>query len=377
MLRDLVEAVRRTSIFSHQLQLLQEITAYVMQTGPRGGRFYYTPEGQKVYRKIGGKTLKRRKLPKATTIEDFTKAWTEQGEVFGLSKGEISSVMATLRRTFPDKLPIPETFKEMFSAPGMNMKNIELDTLYHDGSPYGVSLSFNLVDDAGKVMGEVTRNFTRHIQQTKPRVKHDFFSLLEDYQGGGRAAVLLEKSLKGYQELGVGEVSVYASLDAGPYTWAKFGFKPGSYTLGNMQQELAAMLEDRYGIPAAQVTKLLKRVKSIKDLANLKYTAKLPNKDGKLVATTIPVGKNFLLYGNEGHSRSWEGDFNVQDPKAVKVWKAQCRKGEKVRAVALRDGSGNAPIPRQKLTARRDIRDKLSNLHKQSGPIDLAQLGEG
>jgi hypothetical protein len=55
MLRELIQEGKRAMSLSERFRVIVEIVAYVMMTGPKGGRFYYTPKGTKVYRKFGGR----------------------------------------------------------------------------------------------------------------------------------------------------------------------------------------------------------------------------------------------------------------------------------------------------------------------------------
>jgi len=55
MLKKLIGESRKALTMAERFRVIVEIVAYIMQTGPRGGRFYYTPKGTKVYRQIGGK----------------------------------------------------------------------------------------------------------------------------------------------------------------------------------------------------------------------------------------------------------------------------------------------------------------------------------
>jgi len=349
MLRQLMEHMASARDLSEQLRLLQEITAYVMQTGPRGGRFYYTPKGRKVYRE-----LKKRRDTQAISSRALAQEWDAflEDDVrtrTGMTRGEAIAVNA--KQLFGEehaKKFTPDFVKSMFSTPGLNPKSLSVTP---DAFSSQIHVHLDISDSEGKVIGKQSRTFTT--SSGAPKVYHALFTLKEEYQGGGRAGALFSKALKGYQKLGIKKIGVSAALSTGPYAWARFGFKPNEYTLHEMKNDFTEFALDRLPLNEKQTKSLLNRVKSSHDLSGLKIQRTVKDPDtGEKKKITIPVGKQFLLNSNGGRPYPWSGECDLTDPKQLKIFKAQCKKGEEQRKKAIAEGKADASIPKTVLGKR-------------------------
>jgi hypothetical protein len=55
-------------------------------------------------------------------------------------------------------------------------------------------------------------------------VHHDYFSIPKDLQGKGLSKKVFKALYKQYRNAGVTKMDVYANIDVGGYTWARYGF---------------------------------------------------------------------------------------------------------------------------------------------------------
>lgn len=334
------------------LDLLEQFKAYVMQTGPKGGRFYYTPKGRKVYR-----VLKGRRKPKEAGREGhdpttFDAKWRAQPDVD-------SGVGPALRELFGDKAPTPTEVKQMFGAPelGLEVRNMGVSAGYNGT----VNFRMNLTDKRGNsIAGSYVREF-RKDSEGKPYVYHNFLQVGEQYQGGGRVGAVFANSMEGYKKLGIQKVEVTAGLDAGPYVWAKFGFQPkteqdAEQKISQFKQFASRSIKDGgMGLTEAAVEKILAKTKDADGkldtykLASVTLKGKVEGKE-----TTVPLGRDFLLHGDFGMASGWSGVVRLDDPKAMARWKKQTAKGVKQRKAAIAEGKEFETLSSAQLANQRE-----------------------
>jgi hypothetical protein len=335
------------------LMLLQELVAYVMQTGPRGGRFYYTPKGRKVYRALKGKAPKE---VGAEADAQFDREWSEKASMDG--DFQDLSLGPAMRSLFGSKAPSPKEIEEMFGAPdlGLNVRIKRAERLFGGG----VSITMTLKEmDGNRLEEEYTREFRRDAKG-KPYAYHDFLEIREQYQGGGRAGAIFESTLKGYQKLGIKKVEVFAALSAGPYVWAKFGFQPKT---GQQNRELEEGFrafatrpvdEGGYGLTDTAVDAMLAKALTPEgDLDAFKLASmRIRGKTAEGKQVTAPVGKDFLLNGaqaGDGGPVGWRGMADLTDAKTKARWKRQAAKGVAKRKQMLEAGTATKPLTDEQL----------------------------
>lgn len=100
----------------------------------------------------------------------------------------------------------------------------------HNGD--GATVKFSKPDGT-----QITRNFTRSGADLK--VYHAYFKAGRTGHGSGKH--LFRCSMGVYKALGVTEVGVTANIDVGGYAWARFGYKPRSWS--GLQSELRGRLQ--------------------------------------------------------------------------------------------------------------------------------------
>lgn len=360
----LLEEARRATTLEERLRLLQEITAYVMQVGPKGGKFYYTPKGKKVYRVLGGKTGNSRKM-KQLTGEAYDAAWASMKPdgvpmVYptGIAMGR------ALKRIFGDKAPDPKMLSEMFSDMGIDSAPVRISLSDNEDR---ISIKYNVKEANGTSIGDMERVFYRGPEG--PEVYHDFLAIDEAWQGGGRAGAMLGKAMKAYKQLGVKKIDVTAALDAGPYVWARFGFKLKGFP-GVSPEEVFAGKKKKFsefiqklGVSKEVSEKIVAKVKDMHDLSGVRIQRPDPE-TGKQV--TIKAGKDFLLHGSaEGRPQGWPGSLDLDDPKAVARWKRQVAKGRKQRKAAIDAGRNTHPLSPDEVKAFENARNARIEHYKK------------
>lgn len=161
--------------------------------------------------------------------------------------------------------------------------------------------------------GSLDYRIQRSVDFADGVVHHGYFKLAKSKQGQGTARKLMRESIGMYQSWGIKEVITEAGLDAGGYTWARFGFIPSqadwdhlrSNNPGQLQRRLKVMLQEN-GITQTTfdaVTKLLNDPdpRTLWDVADL--SARVGN--GTLGSV--------LLSGT-----SWFGKLSLTEPETIR-----------------------------------------------------------
>ena len=365
----LIDDARKADSLTEQVRLLQEITAYVMQTGPKGGRYYMTPKGKKVYRELGGKSGKSVKL-RQLQGKAYEEAWKSLGPAsVPVTRPSGEDVGRALKRIFGNNAPDPKALGEMFSDLGLDAQVRHISVNSSDI----VSVSYDVKDANGASVGDMARDFYTN-DDGEPEVYHDFLTLSEQYQGGGRGGTMLGKALKAYKQMGVKKVKVTAALEAGPYAWARFGFDMGTPDQLAFRKKRFGVFLQKLGVKKRAADKILARVKDMHGLAGIRIQQK--NAEGKL--ETIKAGKDFLLHGSsDGKGTSWQGTFDLEAPKAVARWKRQSAKGRKKRKAAVEAGVAAVPMSQEKVDEKKgeyNARvEKYKEIYARPVPSDRPQ----
>ena len=126
-------------------------------------------------------------------------------------------------------------------------------------------------------------------------VHHDFFTLDDKYQGKGLSKDVFRALYKQYTNIGVEQMTVFANINIGGYTWARYGF----YAI------------DKYNALGAVKSDNAKRFieKYYKD-KSLKDTDPFPMR----LITEQTWGKSEIT------GSYWDGILNLRDYKARKVF---------------------------------------------------------
>jgi hypothetical protein len=344
MLRDLIEEGQKAESMPSRLHHLMEVAAYVMQTGPRGGRFYYDDAGRRHYGDLPagrgrGRAAAAPSAPsRPRSREEYDRMWQNAS---GFPSGtNTASVGQALRNLFGDRAPTPEEFAGMFSELGIKAKITQC-------SGYGsaISVSYDVLDEDGEKIGHMQRDFRQDYSGRGPEVHHSYFALNEDAQAGGRCGAMFGKALKTYKKMGVAVATVDAAITVGPYAWARFGFQPSAGEMRRIKSEFTDFLtQPPIGLsPTAAAEVVRQNGENLHSLSGTRVQVRHLNpKTGQPETKTIKAGKDFLLYSRQGGTRSWSGTADLRDPKVVARWEAQAEKGTKVRKKAIAEGTQNA-----------------------------------
>jgi len=330
MLKRLLGEALEAETLAERFRSLIELAAYVMQTGPKGGRFYYTDKGKKVYREVGGRSGKARKTRRLTG-DDFDQAWREadmgsdsEGRRVTLSSG--AYIGRTLKLIFGDRAPGPDELKTMFSDPEHGV-DCRLQSLQVDPGRKSLYVKYNVYNENGGYAGEMTR--TMSLEDGEVVVDHDDFTVTASDRGKGIAGAMLGKAMQSYKKMGVDKVKVYAAGGGrynGGYTWARFGFEPDERHTVESARKLVSNALRSEGLRPAQVAWIERmRARDMYTIAGMRV--QIPMREGG--SRVVPVGRDVTRH------MSWSGTFDVTDDKAQARWARQVAKGRKQRKAAM------------------------------------------
>lgn len=133
-------------------------------------------------------------------------------------------------------------------------------------------------------------------------VEHSYFEIEKKLQGSGISKKIFRDFVQEYEKAGIDEISVYANIDVGGYTWAKYGFKSSSLiTVG--------LIIDRG---------YTKKLFDDAEYDKLKEWYKKEKAKGKIDMRYLAnksYGKELLL------GSSWEGVIDLKDPVQLRMFK--------------------------------------------------------
>lgn len=127
-------------------------------------------------------------------------------------------------------------------------------------------------------------------------VVHDFFAMTKNHQGKGYSKKIFAELYKQYENSGVDYLEVYANIDVGGYTWARYGFK--------------AMKESVYDTPTGMLTEA-----ETVDFKSFIGRYKFGEYVDMFELSSKPYGKKLLM------GTSWEGVLDMNDPVQVAIFK--------------------------------------------------------
>lgn len=114
--------------------------------------------------------------------------------------------------------------KEFFSA-YVGADNVTKENMAHLTSGeldfHGIKFKFKDV----KVHDQMAKELSRSLDFTRREANHEMIQFDTAKSGGGIAKKLLRDCAKLYPKIGIDRISLFAGLELGAYTWAKFGFK--------------------------------------------------------------------------------------------------------------------------------------------------------
>lgn len=154
------------------------------------------------------------------------------------------------------------------------------------------SFRFQGRDENGEEF-ELWRQFYPNGKDSELECHHNLFKLPPQAQGKGLSREIFADLYEQYQKLGVRYVSVYANIDVGGYTWAKYGFYAN-----NMRQALGAT-----------------RNSTMQDFVEDWY-----NKNGVSADTPFPMHLLANQFGDLLLGSDWEGFIDLQNDEQRELW---------------------------------------------------------
>lgn len=141
-------------------------------------------------------------------------------------------------------------------------------------------------------------------EQGRKVVDHDLFTLPKEFQGKGISKRIFRALYEQYKVAGVQRLEVFANIDVGGYTWARYGFCAKSH---------------RDAIWAIQSSALTSRQeKRIMEMIDEHFASSSGPFPMNKIAR-LPYGKKALLGSN------WEGILDLTDPRQRRVFEAYLR----------------------------------------------------
>lgn len=198
------------------------------------------------------------------------------------------------KRVFGDKVPDADFWRTMWRVPeGFSVKIKEMTGMR------ALAVGADILDKDGNVVGQMERHFTR--EPGKPlEVQHTYLSLDKAAQGHGIGSEIQKSAIEAYHKLGVDRINIHASLEVGPYAWAR---QPGYEMTGKSKQDLH--FEAKEWAQAKQLPP---------DSVHALNTA---IDTSPYAITELPFGKQFLL-----DTGGWHGHMDVPRAHAAMLDKA-------------------------------------------------------
>lgn len=146
--------------------------------------------------------------------------------------------------------------------------------------------------------GEMSRKFLRGTDD-QWYVENDFFELGERHQGQGIGKRVLRDQFESYQGSSIKRVEVFAAMDAGGYTWGRFGFAPTEkYQFEYLSNDLVTRSKNNNDSEGENLARNIKDAKSFRAFVD------------------SSKGKEYLP------GRAWRGNFLLNDQASVNRFNA-------------------------------------------------------
>lgn len=211
---------------------------------------------------------------------------------------DMPKLVESAKKVFGDKVPTPEAWEGMWRAPPGY--KVALDDLSATGK--GLKVGGEIRTDGGQQVGNFIREFKREPNGDLV-VKHEHLHIDPEFQGKGIASEMQKSAVEAYNDLGVNRIELTAGYDAGPYAWARTGFKfdPGEADM--LKADVLPGFVQKAGLNETQVQELVNAI----------------DRSPRAVSE-LPFGKDFLLETRE--VGGWSGHLPVAEAHAEMLQKA-------------------------------------------------------
>lgn len=152
--------------------------------------------------------------------------WSPQG---GVLQSKVLGATSTTRRHWAQRIgQSPRAyFDELLGGTGLRVALLRVGVGKGKVAKKG-ALKFmaQLATADGTHAGWLEREFYDDPLDGTPSVNHRYFALEKNLQGSGIGKQVLRNAVTQYERMGIARIHNMASLSAGGYTWARFGFLP-------------------------------------------------------------------------------------------------------------------------------------------------------
>jgi len=156
----------------------------------------------------------------------------------------------------------------------------------------GFAIAMDILDDSGKTVGQMKREFRRGLYGSL-HVEHSYFWLNPKARNQGFAAEINEHVEAEYEKLGVSDITLEANEDIGGYAWARQGYDFTSFAQPDIRtkfQKFVTAMNSNGKISDEELESFMKDIDSFEhswDYANWNPTNK-PH--GKHLGKSIMLG---------------------------------------------------------------------------------------
>ncbi len=279
----------------------------VVQRGPKGGRFYISPSGNKIYadppkENSSTKEAKPSVKSRPTLVQELSDR--------GITRSHPVELAKALKNTFQGKIKSIQEIENIYSTKdhsarvfalyvndgrlAVNMLVMKKDFKLPESEQSSEAVSF---DKSGKIdprsiSARVKREFYRD-EKGNLVVYHDMLRV--DKQGEGLGSEINKQSFRQYREIGVSKVTLHAA-EIGRYAWARTGFNwDKDHADKNVKPSLTEYLVAS-GVSPELAERIVKRhAEKAWEVAGLRINGR-------------HIGKEFLL---DASSEPWDGEVDM------------------------------------------------------------------
>jgi hypothetical protein len=199
-----------------------------------------------------------------------------------------------------------ENFAEQM-FPGLDTKRLDVTAYTGYGNIKGYNVSFRgpAVRKNGTEIGRISRSY----DEDSKSASHGYLKIYDSLAGEGDVPRILRGQIDSYKKMGLENVQVSASLEAGGYAWAKYGFVPDRMSWQHLQRLTKVTLNNLDNAIDPGVMEIARNIandsdpKSIWRLSDL--TAKVSGYGNQTLGQVLLAG------------RRWDGNLKLKDTDAM------------------------------------------------------------
>lgn len=227
------------------------------------------------------------------------------------------------RRYFEQYLGDPDKFLRNYYA-GMHDPTSNLNSFLFSRTPSGkpvFDISAGLLDPA---TGDELGWARRILKPATGEAEHDYLKFGPGVQDKGYGKKLVQSQIAAYPDMGINKVKMFANVDVGGYSWAKYGWLPEQEDWDALRGDIRKHLNGQTNTASGQPNLKLPNItpadrrelgkilqdndpRAIWDLADLDTDVGAKDARGK----PAPLGKALLL------GKDWNGTLDLRNPEQM------------------------------------------------------------